>query len=111
MLKNLHISKEMLTFADVKRTFKKNKNMDKNFLKAIGTSFDLDQTTKAYELGGVNVYWTDYTYDWYNNLSQEEQMKDENLDNAWDMDKYYKDFDNWWISLSTEKQNEIYNQI
>ena len=101
----------MLTFADVKRTFKKNKNMDKNFLKAIGTSFYLDQTTKAYELGGVNVYWTDYTYDWYNNLSQEEQMEEANLDNAWDMDKYYEDFDNWWMSLSTEKQNEIYNQI
>ena len=85
--------------------------MNKEFLKTIGRSFDLDQTTKAYELGGKNVYWTDYTYDWYNNLSQEEQMKEANLDNAWDMDKYYEDFDNWWMSLSTEKQNEIYNQI
>ena len=85
--------------------------MNKEFLKTIGRSFDLDQTTKAYELGGKNVYWTDYTFDWYNNLSEEEQMKDENLDNAWDMDAYYQDFDNWWMSLSTEKQNEIYNQI
>ena len=81
--------------------------MNKEFLKTIGRSFDLDQTTKAYELGGKNVYWTDYTFDWYNNLSEEEQMKDE----TWDMDRYYQDFDNWWTSLSTEKQNEIYNQI
>lgn len=85
--------------------------MNKEFLKTIGMSFDLDQTSKAYKLGGVNIDWTDYTFDWYNNLSEEEQMKDENLDNAWDMDKYYEDFDKWWTSLPTEKQSEIYSQI
>ena len=55
--------------------------MDKNFLNEIGTSFDLDQTTKAYRLGDVNINWTDYTYDWYNELPEDEQMKDENLVN------------------------------
>jgi hypothetical protein len=85
--------------------------MDKNFLNEIGTSFDLDQTTKAYRLGDVNINWTDYTYDWYNELPEDEQMKDENLDKAWDMDAYYADFDKWWKSLPTEKQQEIYNNI
>lgn len=85
--------------------------MNKDFLNAIGLTFDLDQTEKAYKLGGKSVSWSDYTFDWYKNLSQEEQLKDANLENAWDMDKYYEDFDNWWQSLSTEKQNEIYTQV
>ena len=85
--------------------------MDEKFLKYIGTSFDLDQTSKAYDLGGVNVSWIDYTFDWYNALSEEEQMEVLNRGDAWDVDKYYEDFDKWWMSLPTEKQNEIYNQI
>lgn len=85
--------------------------MDKDFLKVIGTSFDLGETEKAYKLGGVNTCWSDYTFDWYNALPEDEQMKEENLDNAWDMDAYYADFDEWWVNLPTEKQNEIYNEI
>lgn len=85
--------------------------MDKEFLKAIGTSFDLSQTEKAYALGGMNVSWIDYTFDWYRNLSEHQQMALESLDNAWDMDKYYDDFDAWWVELPTEKQAEIYHQI
>lgn len=85
--------------------------MDKDFLNAIGKSFDLDHTSSAYKLGGMNIDWSDYTFDWYRNLSEEEQMKDENLDNAWDMDKYYEDFDKWWTSLATEKQKQIYCQM
>ncbi len=85
--------------------------MDKDFLNAIGTSFDLDHTSRAYKLGGVNIDWSDYTFDWYRNLSEEEQMKDENLDNSWDMDKYYEDFDKWWTGLTTEKQKQIYCQM
>ena len=77
----------------------------------LGFYFDLDQTSKAYSLGGKNVDWTDYTYDWYNALSEEEQMKDENLDNAWDMDKYYNDFDTWWCGLSDEVRKDICIQM
>ena len=83
--------------------------MDKRFLSNIGTSFDLDQTTKAYELGGESIYWTDYTFKWFNELPESEQNK--HLDNAWDMDKYYKDFDEWWQNLPSSKQEEIYNAI
>ena len=71
--------------------------------------FDLDDTVRAYRLGDKNIHWTDYTHDWYNKLSEKEQMEEKNLDNAWDMDSYYSDFDNWWNSLSEETQNNIYH--
>lgn len=85
--------------------------MDKKELDEIGKAFDLDETIKAYDFGGENVYWTDYTFDWFNELPQEEQMKAENSDHAWDSDSYFEDFDNWWCSLPKEKQEEIYNKI
>ena len=77
----------------------------------MGLGFDLDQTSKAYKLGGKSVDWTDYTYDWYNALSEKEQMKDENLDNAWDMDRYYADFDAWWSGLSDSERAAIYYRM
>ena len=83
--------------------------MDKETLNEIGKAFDLDQTSKAYEFGGKNVYWTDYTFDWFNDMTESEQMK--YLDNAWDEDAYYNDFDKWWCSLSFEEQDEIYNKM
>ena len=88
-----------------------NTNISDKELQTIGQYFDLDQTTKAYELGGSDVYWTDYTYDWYKELSESEQMKDENLDNAWDMDKYYADFDAWWLGLPMDEKRRIYNAL
>ena len=57
--------------------------------------FDLDQTTKAYELGGKTTHWTDYT----------------NGENSWDEDAYYADFDTWWNSLPVEERERIYGEI
>ena len=74
-----------------------------------GQSCDLDQCEKAYQLGGKSVTWSDYTYDWFNALSESEQM--ECLDDAWDVDKYYADFYFWWDSIGSAKRGEIYNQI
>ena len=74
-----------------------------------GQSCDLDQCEEAYRLGGTSVTWSDYTYDWFNALSESEQM--EHLDNAWDMDKYYADFYTWWDSIGSAKRSEIYKQI
>lgn len=71
-------------------------------------NFDLGNITEAYRLGGKNVHWSDYVYDWYRNLSEEEQMDEKNLDICWDEDLFYADFDRWWNSLSENKQNEIY---
>ena len=60
--------------------------MEKNYLK-MGLGFDLNMTTLAYRLGGKDIHWTDYTFDWYNKLSDEEQMKEENLEYAWNINK------------------------
>ena len=60
-----------------------------------GTHFLLDETTKAYELGGVKKHWMDYSYP----------------DEGWDQDKYYAEFDAWWVSLPYEKKLSIYNEI
>jgi hypothetical protein len=60
--------------------------------KELGHFFDLDGTQQAYKLGGVNIHWTDYTFE-----HTEE----------WDEDRYYKDFDMWWDDLKEEVRKEI----
>ena len=57
--------------------------------------FDLDQTSKAYELGGKKTHWTDYS----------------NGDADWDEESYYADFDAWWDGLPTEGKERIYRQL
>ena len=82
-------------------------NEQKTNTKELGHYFDLDQTAKAYELGGNTTHWSDYTHDWYNKLSAEEQLRDENLDNAWDVDAYYAACEEWWDHLTESKRLEI----
>lgn len=60
-----------------------------------GLYFDLYETTEAYELGGVNKHWTDYTIEY----------------DKWDEEAYYKDFNSWWSNLSFDEQKRIYNKI
>lgn len=72
-----------------------------------GFYLDLEECEKAYQLGGKNRTWSDYTYEW----SDKEQTEDRNLDNAWAMDKYYSDFETWWISLSETEQKRILNEL
>ena len=62
--------------------------------KEVGHYFDLDETTKAYELGSKKVSWLDYSND-----------------EDWDMESYYNEFDNWWDSLSEMKRVEILNNF
>ena len=69
-----------------------------------GTYCDLDECEKAYQLGEMSISWIDYTYKWCNKLPQA-------VDNEWDMDAYYSDFNIWWTSLSDSKREAIYNAI
>ena len=85
--------------------------MKEKNLNMFGQILVLDECEKAYTIEGVKVTWTDYTYDWYNNLSEKEQQEEKNLDNAWDMDAYYTDFNNWWVSLSENKQRSILKEL
>lgn len=69
--------------------------IDRHEISIAGHYFDLDETTRAYELGGVNKHWTDYT-------EGEEE---------WDENSYYEDFGDWWDYLPFEEQKRIYEQI
>lgn len=61
----------------------------------IGLNFDLNQTTLAYHLGGVDRHWVDYKVN----------------DNDFDEKKYYADFDAWWSSLDEKEREDICNLI
>jgi len=63
-----------------------------------GKYFDLDQTERAYQLGGKKVTWMDYAY------SEEEQKEH---DEMWDIESYFADFDAWWDSLEDEQKMSI----
>lgn len=69
--------------------------IDRHEISVAGHCFDLDETEKAYELGGVNKHWTDYTTEY----------------DKWDEEAYYKDFNSWWSNLSFDEQKRIYNKI
>ncbi len=68
--------------------------MDKEFLNKVGTSFDLDETTKAYGLVGKRTHWTEYS-----------------VGDDWDADRYFQDFDYWWKGLDTDIQESVYREI
>ena len=73
----------------VRRVLKEN-NVDN-----VGHYLDLDQTSKAYELGGVKKHWTDYS----------------DNEDGWNEDAYYSDFDEWWNGLSPQEKNRIYQSV
>lgn len=94
--KNINVSHKML-FEMVKQSVKESINEvspvhDKTW-DDVGHYFDLDQTTKAYELGNADKHWTDYS----------------NGDDSWDEESYYNDFDEWWKELPQEEKERIYN--
>lgn len=66
-------------------------------LNAEGIHFDLDQTTKAYGLAGVEKCWLDYAYD--------------DGREGWDQDAYYADFDKWWVKLPKKEKERIYKEM
>jgi hypothetical protein len=70
--------------------------MDKEYLNSVGTSLALDDTQKAYKLGGKEISWVDYAI--------------EGTD-TWDEEKYYADFDKWWTELPAEQQEKILFEI
>lgn len=68
---------------------------DFGYTQFVGLFFDLDECEKAYEVGGVQKTWMDYSYP--HSESTEE----------WDENKFYEDFDTWWLNLPKTKQVEI----
>lgn len=64
-------------------------------LKKCGQYFDLDDTTRLYEVAGKGVHWTDTKY----------YIDDEN----WDVDAYYDDFENWWNGLTNEQRRNYFD--
>ena len=69
---------------------------DFGFTKFVGLFFDLDECQKAYELGGIKKSWMDYSYSELTDKGEE-----------WDDNKFYEDFDTWWLNLPEAKQAEI----
>lgn len=65
-----------------------------------GTSLGWDEIDKIYSLAGIQKCWLDYSYP--------EPIDPEH---SWDQDKYYAEFDAWWVGLSYENKTEYYNQI
>lgn len=72
---------------------------DFGFTQFVGLFFDLDECEKAYEVGGVNKTWMDYSY------------PDSKSTEEWDDNKFYEDFDTWWLNLPKTKQAEITSRI
>ena len=56
----------------------------------------MDECEKAYKAGGVKKSWIDYSYS---------EPTDEGEE--WDDNKFYEDFDTWWLNLPEAKQAEI----
>lgn len=68
--------------------------------KFVGLFFDLDECEKAYEAGGIKKTWMDYSYS---------EPTDEGEE--WDDNKFYEDFDTWWLNLPKTKQEEITSRV
>ena len=106
----LHCGRELGNQFDVALTFGILAKADEREteIKSAGNWMDLDECEKAYSIGGIKTTWMDYTYDWYNNLPDEEKY---DCDNYWDDEKYYADFKAWWDSLPFAEQERIYNML
>ncbi len=65
-----------------------------------GTSADLDTCEKIYREHGISRSWVDYSIPGATDL-----------DNAWDQDKYYADFNLWWKNLPQQEKYRIYHRI
>lgn len=74
--------------------------MTKDELLMWGVYADLTLTEKIYEAAGVKKRWIDYSIPGATDP-----------DHAWDQDKYYGDFDNWWAALPTWEKKRIYQQV
>lgn len=72
---------------------------DFGFTQFVGLFFDLDECEKAYEVGGVNKTWMDYSYPCSESTEE------------WDENKFYEDFDTWWLNLPKTKQVEITSRM
>ena len=73
---------------------------DFGFSKFAGLFFDLDECQKAYEAGGIKKTWMDYSY-----------SEPTNEGEAWDDNKFYEDFDTWWLNLPKTKQEAITSRL
>ena len=65
-----------------------------NDFSRVGNFFDLDECQKAYELGGKNTHWTEFT-----------------IDGNFDDEAYFAVFDYWWKKLPLEEQKRIHYEI
>lgn len=73
---------------------------DFGFTKFVGLFFDLDECQKAYKAGGVKKSWVEYSYS---------EPTDEGEE--WNVEKFFEDFDTWWLNLPKTKQEEITSLI
>lgn len=74
--------------------------MTEQELNVWGTSADLDTTTRIYSEHGIARCWQDYSIPGATDP-----------DNLWDQDRYYADFDRWWVNLPLQEKYRIYHQI
>jgi hypothetical protein len=65
-----------------------------NDFSRVGNFFDLDECQKAYELGGKNTHWTEFT-----------------IDGDFDDEAYFAVFDYWWKKLPLEEQKRIHFEV
>ena len=72
---------------------------DFGFTKFVGLFFDLDECQKAYEASGIKKSWMDYSYPCSESTEE------------WDENKFYEDFDTWWLNLPKTKQVEITSRM
>lgn len=72
---------------------------DFGFTKFVGLFFDLDECEEAYKASGIKKVWIDYSFP--------EPTDGE----EWDVDKFFEDFDTWWLNLPKTKQAEITSRL
>lgn len=73
---------------------------DFGFTKSVGLFFDLDECQKAYKAGGIKKSWVGYSFP---------EPPDDGEE--WNVEKFFEDFDEWWLNLPETKQAEITSRL
>ena len=73
---------------------------DFGFTKFVGLFFDLDECEEAYKASGIKKIWIDYSFPEPTGDGEE-----------WNVEKFFEDFDTWWLNLPKTKQAEITSRL
>lgn len=65
-----------------------------------GTSLGWNEIDKIYKLAGIPKCWMDYSY-----------PEPTDSEHSWDQDRYYAEFDSWWVGLCPAEQEYYLSKI